>query len=298
MPASAPLARPPVGHRALPIGLVGIVVLAIIVTALVVHAQRRWISVSAALMQRLQASSIDPAATVYREADLAGLPAPVARYFRTVLTEGQPLIRHARIRWRGEFNLGQPGSDRWVPFFALQEFSTQPPGFVWDARMNMMAGIPVLVRDTLLTDVAAMHGAVLGLVPVVDVRDTSAVRASALLRYLGEAAWFPTALLPTQGIRWDAIDTSRARATLTIGTTTVSAEYQFGSDGLIASISSNERTFDDGKNPPAIHPWGGTYRRYERRGTVLVPLESEVAWSLSSGRFVYWRGTPATIEYR
>lgn len=278
-------------------GLGGILVLAIVALVLVWHAQRRWTSDSATLIQQLQSASIDPGPNVYRAADLAGLPAPVARYFRTALPEGQPLIRHASIRWRGDFNLGQPGRDQWVPFFALQEFSTHPPGFVWDARMNMAAGIPVLVRDTLLGNTGTMHGAVLGLVPIVDVRDTPAMRTSALLRYLGEAAWFPTALLPIQGIRWDAIDASTARATLTIGATTVSAEYRFGTDGLIASISSSERTYDDGRHPPSRHPWGGSYLRYEARHGIRVPAESEVAWDLPSGRFVYWRGSPAHIDY-
>jgi hypothetical protein len=300
MPFSRHFPRPPGTHRAtvVRLGLGGMLLVAIVGLAFVWHAQRRWTSVSAALIGQLQAGAGANGPTAYREADLAGLPAPVARYFRTALTEGQPLIRQARIRWRGEFNLGEPGHDRWVPFFALQEFSTRPPGFVWDARMNMTAGIPVLVRDTLLADAGSMHGAVLGLVPIVDVHDAPTVRASALLRYLGEAVWFPTALLPTQGVRWEAMDASTARATVAAGGTTVSAVFSFGADGLIASIASNDRTFDDGRHPPSKHPWGGSYLRYEEHEGIRVPAESEVAWTFPSGRFVYWRGSPGHLEYR
>jgi hypothetical protein len=279
------------------IGLGAVAVLAIVAVLLVWNAHRRWVATSEALRDRLHTGSTDRTPSVYRQASVAGLPAPVARYFRTALTDGQPLIRHAHIRWRGEFNLGRPGRDRWVPFFARQDFATQPPGFVWDARMNMTAGIPVLVRDALLGDAGSMHGAVLGLIPVVNVRDTPTVLASALLRYLGEAAWFPTALLPGHGVRWDAVDASTALATLTVGGTTVSAQYRFGADGLIASMSSNERSFEDGRHPPSKHPWGGSYLRYEARHGMLVPAESEVAWHFPSGRFVYWRGTPGRIDY-
>lgn len=80
-----------------------------------VLAERRWQAASdrlvAALRSREQAAS--PAA--YSEAELAELPQPVARYFRRVLREGQPVVTHARISWDGEFNMGTPGRDNWRP---------------------------------------------------------------------------------------------------------------------------------------------------------------------------------------
>jgi len=237
-------------------------------------------------------------ATRYSESDLTGVPAPVARYFRAVLHDGQPVVRHAHVRWTGTFNMGKPGHDRWVTFGAQQDFVPVTRGFVWDARMYMLPGVPVLVRDGFVEGTGSMRGAVLGLVTVVDVGGSQEIAASALLRFLGEAVWMPTALLPSQGVRWTAIDAERARATISSGTVTVSAEFVFGPDGLIASMSSTERMFDDGRNPPSVHPWGGNYRRYERREGMLIPQEAEVAWMLPAGRFVYWRGTPGAIEYR
>lgn len=239
-----------------------------------------------------------PAIAVYSESDLADLPPPVARYFRKVLTDRQPIVRHARVRWSGTFNMGKPGRDQWVAFSAIQDFVPTTHAFVWDARMQMLPGVPVMVRDELVGGQGSMLGAIMGLITVVDVRGTTNISTNALLRFLGEAVWVPTALLPSQGVRWTAIDDATARAAISNGTSTVQAEFHFGADGLIESMTSSERTFDDGTNPPAIQPWGGTYRRYERRGTMLVPLDSEAAWSLPTGRFVYWRGTPEAIEYR
>ena len=37
---------------------------------------------------------------------------------------------------------------------------------------------------------------------------------SALVRYLTEAVYFPTALLPSRTLRWEALDADSARATL------------------------------------------------------------------------------------
>ena len=33
-----------------------------------------------------------------------------------------------------------------------------------------------------------------------------------LMRFFAEAAWYPTALLPSQGVRWQAVDDTSARA--------------------------------------------------------------------------------------
>lgn len=239
-----------------------------------------------------------PATAAYSASGLEDVPAPVARYFRKVLTDGQPIVRHARVRWSGTFNMGKPGRDRWVRFSAVQDFAPATRQFVWDARMRMLPGVPVLVRDGYVHETGSMHGAVLGLVTVVDVGATTGIAANALLRFLAEAVWVPTALLPGQGVRWTAIDDASARATISNGSVAVHAEFRFGSDGLIESMTSDDRTYDDGTNPPAHHPWGGTYRRYERRSGVLVPMDSEAAWMLPTGRFAYWRGSPTSIEYR
>lgn len=234
----------------------------------------------------------------YSESNLADLPTPVARYFRMVLTDGQPIVHHVRVRWSGTFNMGKPGRDRWVGFSAVQDFVPATHAFVWDARMRMLPGVPVMVRDELVGGQGSMLGAIMGLITVVDVGGTTNIATNALLRFLGEAVWLPTSLLPSQGVRWTAIDDATARATISNGTVTVHAEFHFGSDGLIESMTSSERIFDDGTNPPTLQPWGGTYRRYERRSGVLVPMDSEAAWVLPSGRFAYWRGSPTSIEYR
>ena len=64
-----------------------------------------------------------------------------------------------------------------------------------------------------------LHVEVFGLVTVADVRGTPAAAQRELLRYFAEAAWYPTALLPSQGVCWEAIDDFTARATLTDGAT-------------------------------------------------------------------------------
>jgi hypothetical protein len=136
------------------------------------------------------------------------LPAPVERYFRNVLREDQPVIASATVRQRGEF-LVKDSPDEWRPFIADQFFSALRPGFVWDACIRMVC--PLIwpradVRDAYVDGRGSMHAILASLIPAVHEEGTPALNEAALQRYLAEAAWFPTALLPRPGLVWSPID--------------------------------------------------------------------------------------------
>jgi hypothetical protein len=272
----------------------GLVLLGLAALAL---AGLRWKTATDAMRTRLRAGARPAAVAVYSERELEGLPAPVARYFRTALKEGQSIITHAHITWDGHFNMGRPGADQWATFSAAQDFAPGAPGMVWDARIRMAPGVSVRVRDGFVDGAGSMHGAVLGLVTVVDKAGTPDMATASLQRYLGEATWLPTALLPSQGVSWSPVDGARAVATLTAGGTTTSAEYRFGADGLVESVFVTGRLYDDGKNPPSTHPWQARNLSHVSMNGVMVPADSIVEWLLPEGPYAYWRGRPVAIEY-
>ena len=273
--------------------LLGIAAMAALAAAVLFAARRRWDAATTALRGRLLADAA-PQAGVFAAAMLDGLPAPVARYLRAVLRDGQPMPRHVRIDWAGEFNMGRPGNDRWVPFTARQDFVPGAPGFVWDARMRT-AGIVVNVRDGLVDGEGSMLGRLLGLATVVDRRGGEAMAVAALQRLLGEAVWLPAALLPAAGVQWQAIDERRALATLVGGTARATLEFRFGTDGMVESVYAASRSYDDGRNPPSQHPWQARLLRYGQVDGATVPVEAVVEWLLATGAHAYWRGRPLRI---
>lgn len=256
-----------------------------------------WRRSTAALQSRLVASAAPVPAASYHETDLEGLPQVVARYFRTVLRDGQPLVTRARVHWTGEFNMGSPGADRWVPFTAVQDFVPGAPGMVWDARMRMAPGLSVRVRDGFVDRIGSMYGAVLAVYPVVDRQGTPDMAVASLQRYLAEATWLPTALLPAMGVSWQAIDEGRARATINAGEVRASVEFAFGADGLVTTMSVPDRVYDDGRTTPARHPWQGRHLQWGQFDGMVVPSDSVVEWQLPTGTYPYWRGRPAEVEY-
>jgi hypothetical protein len=257
-----------------------------------------WRRDTARMVDRLGAASRSgTGAQPYAPEQLAGLPEPVQRYFAFALAAGQPPIRRARLRQQGEFST-RPGA--WRPFTAAQHVATEPPGLVWDATIEMTPGLPMRVRDSYLGGEGRMHGKAAGLVTVVDQRGTPAMAIATLQRYLAEAPWVPTALLPSAGVRWTTLDDRSARATITDRDAagrdvTASVDFRFGERGEISEMSAER--FRDVDGTPVPTAWAGRYWGYERTAGVMVPLEGEIAWVLPSGRFPYWRARLSDFEY-
>lgn len=265
----------------------GIVVAAV---ASVAVAALAWNRATAQLLTRLDTRSRArsdgaPAPDRFSREELSGLPAPVVRYFDLVLTPGQRLVRRARLTQRGTFALEH---DRWSPFTATEDFFVGPPGFVWDARIRMAPLVAVRVRDSYVAGEGTMHAAIASLVTVADQRGTREMAASSLLRYLAEAVWLPTALLPSAGVRWSAVDDTSARASLSDAGTTVSMEVHFGARGEIVRVSALRHR--DVNGTPVLTPWVGHFADYARVESMMIPMTGEVGWMTSAGWQPYWRG--------
>jgi hypothetical protein len=93
-----------------------------------------------------QAHAAQGTRAIVNFAELGQLPAPVARYLRFALQDGQPTIRVARFSQTGELRTND-SSDRWSSYRADQIVTPLPPAFVWDARVRIAPMLHVRVRD-------------------------------------------------------------------------------------------------------------------------------------------------------
>jgi len=272
-----------------------VVALVVMVAATLIVAARRWADGTAELRGRLQAARTAIAPATFDQAAIATLPPPVQRYFRAVLTDGQPMIAAVHLAHEGVFN-SSTDQVRWSAFTSTQLVITQRPGFDWDARIHMAPGVAVRVHDAYAGGEGMLHAAVSGLVTVADMRGSSQMAQGELLRFLAEATWYPTRLLPGNGMSWDAIDDSTARATLRDGDVDASLEFHFDAQGFVREVSTpaRDRTVGDRLVPT---PWRGRFWNYVLRNGVRIPLDGEVEWVLSDGTFPYWRGHITSIAF-
>lgn len=221
------------------------------------------------------------------------LPEPVAKYFRKVLREGQPLIRGANLSQTGEIRTSAKG--KWRTFHAMESFSLSKPAYSWNATIRILPFLKMNVQDAYCNGDAAMRAS-LGGVQVLHVCDDQRLAAAALQRFLAEAPWFPTVLLPGQQVRWSPVDKNHALAALSDSGLDVSMYFEFSNSGEIIGTFTPGR-YQYVKGQYKLEPWGGYFHDYENRNGILIPTEAEVEWLSPEENFSYYKGRIAEAEY-
>jgi len=269
--------------------------LLVIITVALLYGISRWQSSTREMHEKLEAARLPIEPRVYDSTELNGLPAPVQRYFRAVLKDGQPMVLAVSVEHTGTFNMSETG-EQWRSFTSTQRVITRRPGFDWEARVAMMPGLTVRVHDAYIAGEGILHASLFGLVSLVNLRGTPEVAQGELMRFFAETAWYPTALLPSQGVQWEPVNDASAKATLKDGETTLTMLFRFNEDGLIASMRAEARgrTVAGAVIPT---PWEGRWNNYKLRDGMLIPLEGEVAWILPEGPKPYWRGSITRLSY-
>ena len=274
--------------------------LAVAVVGISAYGSHRWTDAALTLARELEAARIDAKVnpsgpTRYDPRELEGLPAPVQRYLRAVLKEGQPVITAATVELAGSFNMSATGA-QWKPFTSRQRVVTRRPGFLWDARVSMLPGLTVRVLDSYIAGKGLLHAAVLGLFTVANVRGGGEIARGEFMRFVAEAAWYPTALLPSQGVQWETVDDVSANATIVDGQFTLTLLFRFNDVGLIDSFRAEARGAMVGKEMRML-PWEGRWSNYQARDGMTVPFTGEVAWVRPEGRTSYFVGCVTALAY-
>ena len=272
--------------------------LAAIVAAVIglsVYGVARWAASTKRLMLRLESTRLPATTSRYDAHELEGLPAPVKRYFRAVLKDGQAIISAATVEHIGTFNLKSPG-EQWKPFTSTQRVVTRRSGFVWNARIAMVPGIAVYVHDAYVGGEGILNPAILGLFSLAGQIEPGVLAQGEFVRFFAEAAWYPTALLPSQGVHWEAVDDRSAKATLVDATLSVTMLVSFNEADLIESLHVEARAAVVGKDI-VMMPWEARMSNYQERNGMLVPLTGEASWLHLDGRKPYWRGTITSLTY-
>lgn len=265
------------------------------VTAAAVYGNARWNAGTTQLLNRLDAAQIKAAPQFFNAKELEGLPAPAKRYFETVLKDGQPIVTAATVQHTGTINMSE-SKESWKPFYSTQRVITRRPGFDWDARVMLFPGVAVRIHDAYIAGTGLLQVAALGLIPLANLPESADLSKGELMRFFAEAAWYPTALLPSQGVVWQAINARSATATLTDFDITVTLQFGFGADGLIDTVRAQARGRLVGETM-TYAPWQGRFWNYALRDGMQVPLKAEVAWLLPAGDKLYYRSLMTSASY-
>lgn len=268
----------------------------------------KWLALGAAALlfgrqqtrrgvRKLVADLTDPtaAAPLPDAATLDALPVPVSRYLQRALSAERAAIAGVTLRQRGQLRTTAE-SDRWMAFTASYSAKVSEPGFVWDAQVKVMPFLHIHVVDTLKHGVGAGRVRLMSVLRVAGETGTPEMNSGALHRYLAEAVWYPTALLPSDRLTWSPIDEFTALATLKNGPTEVALEFRFADDGEVESVFTPGR-WGIFEGDYQQKPWEGHFSNYRRIDGVLIPMRGEAGWYTEARLDIVWRGEIETVEF-
>ncbi len=232
------------------------------------------------------------------EGDLAGLPEPAQRYLRHSGIVGRPPVRYARIHQRARFRMA---ADRpWMPTTAVEYYAVDAPGFVWQATARMK-GAPIHVRDYFLAGVGGVTVRPLSLFKI-EYEAGPEINQGAMVRYLNEMMWFPSAFLGP-GVRWEPVDDGSARVLLTVGELEATAVMSFDDAGRLTNFHAPRYWENNGAF--VLKDWSTPITRYGEFDGLQLPAAGHAVWHLDDGDFTYIEdlelldieyGVPATFE--
>lgn len=215
---------------------------------------------------------------------VANLPDPVQRYFKHVLSEGQPYINYVRLRHIGQFKTDLNGN--WLPITGEEYFTTTYPGMIWKGNTKWFTAY-----DSLISGKGKLTVYLLSILRIVNGHGIKYSQGE-LLRWIGESVWFPTNLLPTENLQWSAIDSHTARLTYTCKKFSMHYLVTFNDVGEITQLETKRYMGD--KN---LETWIGKLSGYERYNRILVPTAIEAIWKLQNQDFPYARFKITALEY-
>lgn len=133
------------------------------------------------------------------------------------------------------------------------------------------------------------------LVPIVHATGFE-IDQGALIRYLAEIVWFPTAAL-AEYIRWEEISPVSAKATMTYKGITGSGIFTFTPEGDWESFEATR--YYQRKGRSTLEKWHveADPSGFKEFQGFRIPAKSEVTWQLKEGAFTWFKVQITEAEY-
>jgi hypothetical protein len=235
-------------------------------------------------VKELFSQSKDISNKTFKYDQLLGLPEPVQRYFKHVLKEGQPYINYVRLTHSGLFKTNLKKD--WIDIKGEQYFTTEQPGFIWKGTTAIF-----IARDMYIGDRGRLVVSLLSLFNVVDASGVQ-YNQGELLRWLAESVWFPTNLLPSENLKWTAINDLTAQINYSYKGLSLSYIVSFNKEGEITQMET--KRYMNEKN---LETWICKMSDFKEINETLVPATAEAFWKLKDIEYSYAKFNVEKIEY-
>jgi len=230
---------------------------------------------------------------IFQEADMAGLPAPVQRYFKHCGYLGTAKMSYIKLVYEDvEFSFGRDKPRRKIDYLQYN--------FVDKANRiayidSSMYGCPFEGLDTFIGGSGSMKGVVAKLFTLFDQSGTI-MDTSSLVTFLSEILIIPNAALQDY-IIWEAIDDLHAKATITCYGSSASGIFTFNEDGEVLSFLTDDRSVVASDGSSEAVQWSAIYADYLEVDGVKRPTAFQAIWHYDDGDLVYFDGKGEITAY-
>ena len=228
---------------------------------------------------------------IIEEQSLGGLPAPVKRWLEYSGVIGKERTMTVHLKQSATMRLKE--DQAWITNAADEYFRVDEPGFIWKAYIRVPPFLHIVGRDSYSGGEGRMLIKLLSLISVVDAEGPE-IDQGALLRFLGEAVWFPSAAL-CDYIVWEDIDDDSARAIMSYGKVSASGVFTFNAHGEVVNFTA-DRYYEQG-GTYTLEPWSIDLYEYRSFEGIKIPTRGEVTWKLETGDFTWFRFEITDVEY-
>ena len=230
--------------------------------------------------------------SIFREEDIAGLPAPVQRYFTYCGYIGTPKMSYIKINYQDvEFLFDK---DKPIKIdYTQYNFANKPNRIAYID--SSMYGIPFEGLDTYFGGRGSMKGVLAKLFTLFDQTGT-VMDQSSLVTFLSEILLIPSTALQDY-IKWEAIDDLHTKATMSCYGISVSGIFTFNENGEMLSFETNDRSAATTDGSSETIKWSVLCNEYTDINGIKRPTVFQAVWHYDSGDLVYFDGKGTITAY-
>ena len=225
---------------------------------------------------------------ILTENDIAHLPPIVQSYLRYTKSVGQPRIKNFRATFTG--GMRSKPSDEFMQLQSVQyNFCSQPSRYFFMTAAKM--GLPATGVHIYQNQTATFEVKMLNWFAVVDAKGNK-MNQSETVTLLNDMCCIAPGTLVDDRLKWENINDTTARVTLTNGDISVSAELYFSKNGELQNFISKDRYHTDGKIYEN-YPWATPLSDYRMLSGYLLPGKAKLIYQRPDGDFTY-----GELEYK
>ncbi len=231
---------------------------------------------------------------IFTYSQLDDQPKLLQKFFTAVIKDSTRIPNFITLNQSGEMKT--EANSEWLKMNAREVLTTSTPALLWDGKIGNSKFFWVEIIDSYLRYKGRSLVKINSSITIGDSKGIE-IDKSNLFKFLSEAVFFPTSLLPSSNLYWDILDSNSAEVKFTDEQTSVVAKFFFNENGTINKIETLDKFLSKNNNfKESLYTV--YFHKYKWvKDTFLIPTYFEVEWNLKKGKLKFGKFKLDNIKY-